>query len=148
MIHLGRNAQMSWDMEMIIGGLEILDPAFARDGDHCVAEEVNVGGCVGLKGRDYNRADVVWSQALIAENVLRQLLLSADDLGLWIAEEIEPGFVHDREVLRRAGVDKNVLAAATNKVDENVHLLALVPVFHPVDFWSGNPEGAGVEGLY
>ena len=40
-----------------------------------------------------------------------------------------------------------LLASAANEIDKDVHFLALVPRFHPVNLGTGNPECAGIECL-
>src|SRR5580704_8593168 len=145
MVHVRRNAEVAGNMEMVEGGLEVFDPAAPRDGNSGVAEQRNVGGRVGLKRSDEDEGNVVGGEALRAQDVLWELGVGANDLGFGIAEETEPYLIDDGEVLRRAGVDEDVLAAALDEVDDRVHLFALVPGLHPVDFGAGHPEGAAVK---
>ena len=87
-VHLRRNTQASGNVQMIVRRLKILDPALARDADLGIAEQVDIGGSVSLQRRDDHGIDIVQGEALRAQNVLRQLLFGADDLGLWITEEV------------------------------------------------------------
>jgi hypothetical protein len=67
---------------------------------------------------------------------------------LRVAEEVEPRLVDDSEVLWRPGIDEDIVAAAPNQIDQDVHLFTLVPAVYPIDLWTWNPEGAGIERLY
>ena len=90
----------------------------------------------------------VGGKALGAQNILRQLGVSAGDLGFGISKEFEPGLIDGRKILGRAGIDQNVVASSSHKVDQGIQFLASVPIFHPIDFGSWYPKRTAVEYFY
>src|SRR3954451_1423681 len=112
LVHVGRDAQVAGDMEMVKRRLKILDPATPRDADGGVPKHGDVGGGVGLQRGNEHQRNVVGREPLGAQNVSRELGIGAHDLRLGVSEETEPRLVDDGEVLRRAGVDEDVLTAA------------------------------------
>src|SRR4051812_9947791 len=87
LIHIGRDAEVARNVEMIEGGLKIFNPASPGNSDGGVAEHGNVGGSISLQWRDEDQRNVVWGKALGTQNDLRKLLFGAHDLGLWIPEK-------------------------------------------------------------
>src|ERR1017187_56842 len=147
LIHVRRNAQMTRNVKMIVRRLKILNPAAPRDANCGVAEKVNVRRGIGLQRSDEDQRDIVGSEPLRAEDILRKLRLGANDLRFRISEKTEPCLVDDVEILRGTGVDEDVATSAADEVDEDVHFLALVPRLHPIHLGAGNPECAGIESL-
>src|SRR5580698_330640 len=127
---------------MIVRSLKVFDPSAPRDADACIAKHGNIGRSVCLQRSHKNCGDILWGKTLGAQDVLWQLIFGTNDLSLLVSEEVEPCFVYDSKILRRTCVDQNVLAAAANEIDEDIHLFALVPVLHPVDLGTRHPECA------
>src|SRR5215469_18459075 len=145
MIHIGGNAEMTRYVQVIIRRLKVFDPALPGNANLGVSEKMDVRGGVGLQGCDDDLRDVLRIEPLGAQNILRKLLFRADNLRLGISEEFFPSLVQNGKVLRRPGVDENVLSAATYQVDDHVHFFPLVPTLHPIHLRSWDPESAGVE---
>src|ERR1039458_3749742 len=110
LIHVRRNAQMAWNVEMVVRSLEILNPAAPRDANCGVAEKVNVRRGIGLQRSDEDQRDIVGSEPLRAEDILRKLRLGANDLRFGVSEKTQPRLVDDGKIPRRAGVDEDVAA--------------------------------------
>src|SRR5215469_7938231 len=145
MIYIGRNAEVTRYVQVIIRRLKVFDPALTGNANVGVTEKMDVRSGVGLQGSDDDLRDVLRTEPLGAQNILRKLLFRADNLCLGISEEFFPSLVQNRKVLRWAGVDENVLPAATHQVDDHIHFFPLVPTLHPIYLRSWNPESAGVE---
>src|SRR4029077_7675948 len=146
-IDFGRDAKVPGYVQMIVRSLKILDPAFARNTDLGVLKEVYICRRIGLERCHQNLRNLFWRKPLRAKDILRQLLVGADDLGFWKTEEIDPCLVENRKVLWWAGINEDIVPATTDQVDDDVHLFACAPGLHPIDLRPGKSNSTGIERL-
>src|SRR3984893_1759959 len=146
-IDFGRDAKVPRYVQMIVRSLKILDPAFAGNTDLGVLKEVDICRRIGLERCHQHLRNLFRRKPLRAKDILRQLLVGADDLGFWKTEEIDPRLVENCKVLWWAGIDEDIVPATTDQVDDDVHLFACAPALHPIDLRPGHPKRTGVERL-
>src|SRR3954452_14227980 len=104
-IYFGRYPEMPGHVEMVVGSLEVLDPALSGNADFGVTKQVNVRRRIGLKRRHDNGVNIVRTEALGPKNVLGPLLFRACDCRFGISAEADPRLVQNSEILRGTGVD-------------------------------------------
>src|SRR6185436_7536110 len=101
----------------------------------CVLEYLDICGCVNLNRRDQNIVDIFRLYPQTRECIDGTLTFITSQFPA-LTEAATPACIQSGQVFGRPSIDDGSLAIATNDDHTEIELDAIVPVTHPVTFWT------------